>query len=194
MAKEEIAGFYTRSRKFPKMIGRMTDGSRIPGGPYTFTQIGFGGATLLILLMTRTMWSTGGLIFDVVIVAGVAWGITKAVGYIPMTRRNLVLAFVDAVAAMLKPRGGRYQGQAVKLARPHQAVGKSSLMASARPETASEPAAEPIDTSTAKPTRVTPEKRPAPAVHAAHTHAATQPSHPPVSGVERLLQQTKSNK
>ncbi len=35
---QETARFYTKSRRFPKMIGRMTDGSRIPGGPYTLTQ------------------------------------------------------------------------------------------------------------------------------------------------------------
>ena len=100
MADEGVARFYTRSRRFPKMIGRMTDGSRIPGGPYTLTQVGFGGAVLLVLLMTRTMWSTGSVILDLAITLGAAWGATWIVGLIPMTRRNLLLAFMDAIAAM----------------------------------------------------------------------------------------------
>ena len=98
MAKEEIARFYTRSRRFPKMIGRMTDGSRIPGGPYTLTQVGFGGVALMGLLVTRTLWGTGATLLDLAITVGVAWGVTWLVGLIPMTRRNLVLAFVGAVA------------------------------------------------------------------------------------------------
>ena len=103
MANEEIARFYTRSRRFPKMIGRMTDGSRIPGGPYTLTQVGFGGVALMGLLMTRTLWSTGATLLDLAITVGVAWGVTWLVGFIPMTRRNLVLAFVGAVAAPAQP-------------------------------------------------------------------------------------------
>ena len=34
----EVARFYTRSRKFPRLIGRLHDGTKIPGGPYTVTQ------------------------------------------------------------------------------------------------------------------------------------------------------------
>ena len=129
MAKEEIAGFYTRSRKFPKMIGRMTDGTRIWGGPYTLTQVGIGGVVLLILLITRTyLWSTGFVLFDMAVAAGVSWCVVKIVGYIPTFRRNLVSVFVDAVSAMFKPRGGMYQGRVVKLARPHQAVGKTAVL------------------------------------------------------------------
>jgi len=191
MAKEEIARLYTRSRKFPMMIGRLTDGTRIWGGPYTFTQVGVGGVVLLILLTTRTyMWRTGFVFFDLAIAAGVAWGITKLVGFIPTFRRNLVSVFVDAVAAMFKPRGGAYQGRVVKLARPHQAVGKTTLLT---PSARSEPAVERGDIVEPVPVPVAVEKPQTPAVPAVHSHAAERPSHRPTSAVERLLQQTKSN-
>lgn len=187
MAKEEIARFYTRSRRFPKMIGRMTDGSRIPGGPYTLTQVGFGGVALMGLLMTRTMWSTGATLLDLAITVGVAWGVTWLVGLIPMTRRNLVLAFVGAVAAMFKPHGGRYQDRSIRLARPHRAIGATKM-----PTPVREPQA-PIDTPTAleqptaKPTRPT---QPQPVT----TAVAAKPStHTALTGVERLLQQAKKN-
>ncbi|WP_417541363.1 hypothetical protein [Microbacterium maritypicum] len=192
MAKEEIAGFYTRSRKFPKMIGRLTDGTRIWGGPYTFTQAGVGGVVLLILLTTRNhLWSTGFVLFDLALAAGVSWCVIKVVGYIPTFRRNLVSVFVDAVSAMFKPRGGTYQGKAVKLAQPHQAVGKTTLLApSARPE----PATEHIEVAAPTPAPVVAEKPQAPAPTLVHAHdAAERPSHRPISAVERLLQQTKSN-
>jgi len=191
MAKEEIAGFYTRSRKFPKMIGRMTDGTRIWGGPYTLTQVGIGGVVLLILLITRTyLWSTGFVLFDMAVAAGVSWCVVKIVGYIPTFRRNLVSVFVDAVSAMFKPRGGMYQGRVVKLARPHQAVGKTAvLIPSVRPE----PAAELVDASAPSAVPVAAAKAQAPAPAVVHAHTAGLPSHRPISAVERLLQQTKSN-
>jgi hypothetical protein len=179
MPKEEIARFYTRSRRFPKMIGRMTDGSRIPGGPYTLTQVGFGGVALMVLLMTRTLWSTGATLLDLAITVGVAWGVTWLVGLIPMMRRNLVLAFVDATAAMLKPHGGRYQERTIRLARPHQAIGATLMPTPVRapnPDREIDPPARPVKT------------KPAPAVA-----SRTAPSHTAVSAVERLLQQTKTN-
>lgn len=110
--QEEIARFYTRSRRFPKMIGRMNDGSRIPGGPYTLTQVGVGGAVLLVMLVTRgLLWSTGEILLDLLVTAGVAFAATWLVGRIPMTRRNLLFAFLDGAAAMFKPFGGSTRGR-----------------------------------------------------------------------------------
>lgn len=191
MAKEEIAGFYTRSRKFPKMIGRMTDGTRIWGGPYTLTQVGIGGVVLLILLITRTyLWTTGFVLFDMLLAGGVSWCVIKIVGYIPTFKRNLVSVLVDALAAMFKPRGGMYLGRVVKLARPHQAVGKATVLTpSARPERAAVPAE--VAAPTTVPIQAAKPQAPAPSV--VLTHAAELPSHRPISAVERLLQQTKSN-
>ena len=45
--EREVARFYTRSRRFPKFIGRLHDGTKIPGGPYTLTQ----GVVLAIVLV-----------------------------------------------------------------------------------------------------------------------------------------------
>jgi len=178
MATEEIARFYTRSRRFPKMIGRMTDGSRIPGGPYTLTQVGFGGVALMGLLVTRTAWTTNSVLFDMAITVGAAWGVTWLVGLIPMTRRNLVAAFMDAAAAMFKPRGGRYKGQSIRLVRPHQAIGKALRAAPARPSLAeAEAKAVPAERETLAP---------------ASTASTRTPSPRAITGVERLLQQSKN--
>lgn len=45
-----LASTYTRSRRFPKMFGRMPgrDGAYLPGGPYTMTQL---TAFLVVLLL-----------------------------------------------------------------------------------------------------------------------------------------------
>lgn len=182
MATEEIARFYTRSRRFPKMIGRMTDGSRIPGGPYTLTQVGFGGVALMGLLATRTLWSTGATLLDLAITVGVAWGVTWLVGLIPMTRRNLVLAFMGAVAAMFKPHGGRYQDRSIRLARPHKAIGSTRMP----PPVMATPAGE-LEATNSIPAPALPARQPqrTAAVPAVKPHTA-------VSAVERLLQQAKN--
>lgn len=184
MAYEENARFYTRSRRFPKMIGRMTDGSRIPGGPYTLTQVGFGGFALLILLMTRTMWSTGSVILDLAITVGVAWGVTWVVGLIPMTRRNLLFAFVDAIAAMLKPHGGKYQGRVINLVKPHQAIGAAHGLAPVQQE--------PDDADPVTPEPV-PAPKPAPVPPAIARRAVAAAPHPTMSAVEQLLHKAKNN-
>jgi len=184
VAHEEIARFYTRSRRFPKMIGRMTDGSRIPGGPYTLTQVGFGGVALMGLLITRTLWSTGATLLDLAITVGVAWGVTWLVGLIPMTRRNLVLAFAGAVAAMFKPHGGRYQARPIRLARPHQAIGSTRMP----PPVTDTPGVELEDAAPSQPSAL-------PASRPQRPAAAPAPAAEPraaVSAVERLLQQAKN--
>ncbi|WP_152545291.1 hypothetical protein [Microbacterium sp. CH12i] len=169
----------------------MTDGSRIPGGPYTLTQVGFGGVALMLLMMTRTLWSTGATLLDLALTVGVAWGVTWVVGLIPMTRRNLVLAFVDAAAAMLKPHGGRYQERTIRLNRPHQAIG-ATLMPT--PMSESKPAEEPdiMPALASTPELISLEQQATTAPIPA-THSSQAPARTAVSAVERLLQQTKNN-
>lgn len=68
--EREVARFYTRSRKFPRMVGRLPEGTRIWGGPYTFTQLGLGLVAIFVALATRGVWSWGSVLIDLV----VAWG------------------------------------------------------------------------------------------------------------------------
>lgn len=188
--QEEIARFYTRSRRFPKMIGRMNDGSRIPGGPYTLTQVGVGGAVLLVMLVTRgLLWSTGEILLDLLVTAGIAFAVTWLVGRIPMTRRNLLFAFLDGAAAMFKPFGGKYQGQTIRLAQPHAAGGVSQAL-SPRPAQPAPSAVAPDPAPTPHPASI-----PQPRRQRRDTVPATAPAimqHRPETGVERLLAQINS--
>jgi len=189
--QEEIARFYTRSRRFPKMIGRMNDGSRIPGGPYTLTQVGVGGAVLLVMLVTRgLLWSTGEILLDLLVTAGVAFAATWLVGRIPMTRRNLLFAFLDGAAAMFKPFGGKYQGQTIRLAQPHAAGGDTQVLS---PRPARRPVPSPLAPETAR--KATPMSAPQPRRQRrdmAPAAPAGAASLRPETGVERLLAQINS--
>jgi len=66
----EVARFYTRSRKFPRLIGRLHDGTKIPGGPYTVTQAIVAAVVLALGLVTRGLWGTGTILVDIPIVDG----------------------------------------------------------------------------------------------------------------------------
>ena len=63
--EREVARFYTRSRRFPKFIGRLHDGTKIPGGPYTLTQGVVLAIVLVVALMTQSVWGTGSPIVDI---------------------------------------------------------------------------------------------------------------------------------
>lgn len=190
---EEIARFYTRSRRFPKMIGRMTDGSRIIGGPYTMTQVCIGGGVLMILLMTRTVWTTGVMLLDLVIVGGLAWGVTWLVGLIPITRRNLLSVLLSAVSAMFKPVAGTYKGRVPHLGNAHRVAGRIEQISLDSAPEAEEQSPPPVQQPerelppVSAPIAAQPDKALPVLVGAAHGRAS-------LSAVERLLQQAKNTK
>lgn len=171
----EVARFYTRSRRFPKFIGRLHDGTRIPGGPYTVTQAVVGGAVVLIALTTRAQWGTGTILVDVPICLAIAWGAAWAAGRIPSTRRNLMNVIAGGASAALRPGEGRYKDQTFRLQPPHY-VGGTAVIASRHhstpaPSEATQPAAAPS---------------PTPTMAATHVQSSN------FTAVERLLQQARS--
>lgn len=182
MANEEIARFYTRSRRFPKLIGRMTDGSRIPGGPYTMTQVLSGGIVFLVAMVTRNLWTTDAMLLDLIITAAITYAAIFVVGFLPLTRRNLVAAFMGAVSAIFRPVEGKYQGKVPRLRRPHQVHGTALVLSFGAPleeQTSPQPVLE-----EAAPA-------PQPSTELVSTNAAPA-ARVPMSAVERLLQQAKS--
>jgi hypothetical protein len=169
----EIARFYTRSRRFPKVIGRLHDGSRIPGGPYTVTQAVVGGAVLVVALVSRGQWGTGSFLFDFPLAVGVAWGGAWGAGRIPATRRNLVTVVLGGLGAMLRPVDGKYRDAAFKLRQPHRAGGSVAIEAVRR--------SDPVDVAIVAVPLAVP------------SAAATDAPRPKaVTGVERLLQQSQT--
>lgn len=184
MANEEIARFYTRSRRFPKLIGRMTDGSRIPGGPYTMTQVLSGGMVFLVAMVTRNLWTTDAMLLDLMITAAITYAAIFVVGFLPLTRRNLVAAFMGAVSAIFRPVEGKYQGKVPRLRRPHQVHGTSLVLSyGSSPEEQPPPRPQPALEEAA------PAAQPSPALVST---SAAPAARVPMSAVERLLQQAKS--
>lgn len=169
----EVARFYTRSRRFPKVIGRLHDGTRIPGGPYTITQAVVGGIAVMVALTTRAQWGTGTIIIDLPLCVLLAWGAAWGAGRIPSTRRNIVSVIVGGATAVLRPFEGRYKDQTFRLRPPHYAGGKAAISATHQPS----PAPTVVPAPVPAPQRATP----VPARSSAS-----------ITGVERLLEQARN--
>ena len=103
--------WYTRARKFPQLIGRTPDGTRIPGGPYTYTQVAAGVGTAIVMAQTTWLWAHGSLLLNATIYIGAVIGAVIATGKLPPGMRNpLVLA---TGALNLLNSGYRLNGAAI---------------------------------------------------------------------------------
>jgi hypothetical protein len=114
----EVGRFYTRARKVKKMLGKLHDGSKIPGGPYTLTQGAAGVVTGFLALNTNRLWTTRMSIVDIVLGVLAMWGVAWAVGRLPSTNRNPALVLVDASGAVFKPAMGSYRGETLEIRTP----------------------------------------------------------------------------
>lgn len=112
--------WYTRARKFPQLIGRTPDGTRIPGGPYTYTQVAAGVVTAVVLAQTTWLWAHGGLMLNATIFIGATVGAVFAAGKLtPGMRNPIVLA---SGALNLMSSGYRLDGTAIRDPKPNTAT------------------------------------------------------------------------
>lgn len=184
--ESESARFYTRSRKFPKVIGRLHDGTRIPFGPYTIAQAVIGCGVAFVAISTRGSWGSGTILLDLPVSLALAWAAAWGAGRIPATRRNLLTVIIGAVSAVFQPAAGRYRERPLRLNKPHHAAGKVAI-ALAAPVAAADsmPATPtpPAETAPVEPVKPTP---------ARELESASAPRTVAVTAVERLLQQSRT--
>lgn len=108
-----VARFWTRARRFPKLIGKGVNGDKIPGGPYTTTQAIGGAATIWILWKTIGLWGSGQIIVDLVFLAAASWGMLWILGRLPLNSRNPLIAATGIAGAASSPRRGNLAGRAL---------------------------------------------------------------------------------
>lgn len=115
-----IGRCYTKARRLPAAIGRWPggNGGRIPGGPYTLTQIGLAVGGFLALLYTRPIWGGFGLA-DPIIALVVPCVLALGLRYVSTGGRNPLLVAAGAVQLLAAPRAGRLHGRPLPAHRPH---------------------------------------------------------------------------
>ncbi|MFE0200714.1 hypothetical protein ACFW0I_33930 [[Kitasatospora] papulosa] len=118
---ELIGRCYTKARRTPLVVGSVPGGAgrslRLPGGPYTLTQLTAIVASFLLLILTRSVWGGHGLL-DVVVLLGAPVGAAFALRHLHIDGRNPAAAAASAFAMLTGPRWGRLKGRPYKPARP----------------------------------------------------------------------------
>ncbi|RIQ12213.1 hypothetical protein, partial [Jiangella rhizosphaerae] len=120
--EREVVKFYTRARRFPHVLGRFPDGTKIPGGPYTLTQVV--GAGLLFLVGVRTMgiWGVGSGLTNVAFLLLATIGSVNVLGRLQTGGRGPVAVALGGYTAAASPKLGRQDGRAVTRRRPRALV------------------------------------------------------------------------
>ncbi|MER6610774.1 hypothetical protein ABT282_33990 [Streptomyces sp. NPDC000927] len=183
--EEELIGrCYTKARRAPLVHGVIRDvhggrGIRIPGGPYTLTQLAAIVTSFIALILTRTLWGGHGLL-DVAVLLGLPFGAAFALRRLHIDGRNPVAALISVTTLLTGPKQGRIHGRPFRPTRPARGDTRITLAAT-RAETAELPrpaAAAPLTT------RHSPAPAPtAPAATVPEPAAAA----PVQSGVQALL-------
>jgi hypothetical protein len=123
----ETVKYYTRARKFPILLGRMPDGTKIPGGPYTLHQFLAGLAVLAVGGLTMDIWGAFGRLGNLVVLLSLSLTALFLVGRIPLHGRSPFLLVTGLMRITSAPRMGRYRGRPIRIRRQHRITHKTNL-------------------------------------------------------------------
>lgn len=132
----DVAKFFTRGVKFPRLIGTTADGTRIPGGPYTMLQAVGGLLAFGAAQGTKALWSNGSLISDLIVLAAVTGCVVYALRFVRVGGRNPASVLIGVLGVLSQPKYGRLQGRRVRVRRPHGVRGVVRTLALPDPATA----------------------------------------------------------
>ena len=127
----EGAKFFTLARRIPTLIGRLHDGSKIWGGPYTVTQAVAAGVVAFVLWKTSGLWGRGFWLQNVLIFGGAIWGTTFLAGRIPTGGRNPLGWIAGVLGLTFRRRGGKRRGQLLQVSRPRRVRHRINVLADA---------------------------------------------------------------
>ncbi|WP_144662898.1 hypothetical protein [Paenarthrobacter nicotinovorans] len=119
----ETVRFFTMSRKFPKLIGRMYDGSKIWGGPYTTVQFTVMGIVAVAGFSSKSLWSTGFGLIDLALSVIVAWLVGFLAGMLPIGARSPAILGLGLLNRLMAPAAGTWDGSARRPVKPRIVAG-----------------------------------------------------------------------
>ncbi|WP_331731754.1 hypothetical protein [Streptomyces sp. NBC_00073] len=150
-SEEELIGHsYTRARKHPLVIGKLPGAGRLPGGPYTITQVMTMVCSFGLLVMTRDLWAHFGAM-NFILMALIPWGLAWVLRYARLDGRDPARAVRSLLIYSSTPSQGRLAGKPQQVARPRLATAtctvrvrsaeRPALAAAAKPAPAPAPVA-----------------------------------------------------
>ncbi|MEV6583545.1 hypothetical protein AB0M92_35985 [Streptomyces sp. NPDC051582] len=182
-SEEELIGHsYTRARKHPLVIGKLPGAGRLPGGPYTITQVMTMVISFGLLVMTKDLWAHFGAM-NFILMALIPWGLAWVLRYARLDGRDPARAVRSLLIYSSTPAQGRLAGKPQRVARPRLATATCTV----RVRSAERPApaaavAKPAPVPARKPRAAAPA---APVAAVPTTAAAARPE--PKTGLQALL-------
>ena len=108
------------------MLGKLPDGTRLAGGPYTSVQALAFGATLTLLWLSMPIWNQMGLgLGNVVVLLGLPFLATMAARKVRLGGRSPRSVALGVLSGYLQPATGRLQGRTVPRLRTSRVRGPS---------------------------------------------------------------------
>ncbi|WP_435059822.1 hypothetical protein [Streptomyces sp. bgisy060] len=141
-SEEELIGHsYTRARKHPLVIGKLPGAGRLPGGPYTITQVMTMVISFGLLIMTRDLWAHFGAMNFILMVL-IPWGLAWVLRYARLDGRDPARAVRSLLIYSSTPAQGRLAGKPQRVARPRLATATCTVRVRSveRPAPAAAPA------------------------------------------------------
>ncbi|MFC8012408.1 hypothetical protein [Streptomyces cinereoruber] len=187
---ELIGRCYTKARRAPLVHGVIRDvnggrGIRLPGGPYTLTQLAGIVSTVAALILTRPVWGGHGWL-DVAVLLVLPAAVAFVLRHLHIDGRNPAAALLSIALMLAAPRRGQLRGRTYRPARPTCGDTRIHLPTDAHAVDAVAPAITAAPAPEPRPKRAQP--RPAvPAVEPLAPKGPSEPAAPVASGVQALL-------
>ncbi|MFJ3817755.1 hypothetical protein [Streptomyces sp. NPDC090056] len=180
---ELVGRCYTKARRAPLVHGVIRDvnggrGIRLPGGPYTLTQLAGIVATVAALILTRPVWGGHGWL-DVAVLLVLPTVVAFVLRHLHIDGRNPAAALLSIALMLAAPRRGQLRGRTYRPARPTRGDTRIHLPAD-------EPSTDAPQGDAAPEPRPRPD-RPRATAPAAEPPAPAAPAEPVASGVQALL-------
>ncbi|MFB7174464.1 hypothetical protein ACFCYM_27120 [Streptomyces sp. NPDC056254] len=185
---ELIGRCYTKARRAPLVHGVIRDvnggrGIRLPGGPYTMTQLAGIVATVAALILTRPVWGGHGWL-DVAVLLVLPAVVAFVLRHLHIDGRNPAAALLSIALMLAAPRRGQLRSRPYRPTRPTRGHTRIHLPADEPSASAPQGNAAPAPQPRPRPSRPQP---PAPAAEPRVAVAPAASAAAVASGVQALL-------